>query len=1522
MRRPPNAMSISSLPRLPLATCSPRGVWLPLAALAAAWLVNLWHPATAAAAEPLRVLVRAGEPFREGWSALLRDRGAAVTAVEGAPTPAQLEAADVLVLHGAPAAALGGADRAAVETFLSRGRGLVVLHEAIQAPDPAWWQSIVGAAWSPDRAQVFTGDIPLYFTDYAHPIIEGVSNWDFEDRIAWGLDLAPAAQVLASSYAPDKRHTKAGRMLPSVYDIVPQIWTLERRLPEAGAAYRAFVSLPGQATNALRHAPLRTVWLRAIAWAARRDVDQLCSPADLASLRYHAGGPTAPAQAAQALTAHPDFTVRLVAAEPLVQKPISLDWDPSGRLWVAETPEYPYRRSTSGPTRDRISILTDTNQDGTMDARQVFHEGLHLVTSLALHRDGVIVAQAPDILWIRDTDGDGRSDKTVRLFTGFGTNDTHAVLSNLRRGPDGWIYATVGYSRGDIHSGDRQRHFGRILDGVFRFRPDGSALEQVSSKASNTWGVDVSPDGEIFFSQANGNHINHVVLPESALSRGRVTGTTSYRTIEDHKRAFPLREPGQQAYAQIDFVGGFTAASGACLYEGGAWPEPYSRAYFVAEPTLNIVHLDLLRPDGPSFAASRDPGQADREFLAATDLWFRPIHLRTGPDGALYVLDFYNQAAVHNDTRGPRHDPHSNAAIRPDRDRYFGRIWRVQHRAARALPKARLAGASTADLAAALAHPNGWTRSTAARLLVEKQDPATPAALQSLVQSLHFRGLDEAKAQALWVLHQLGQLDPSLTAQAIATDGKPTVQKAALRIAAERAAAAPASAPSNAGTETGPVTAAVLERLRSSQPRVRLEALVTLAGLPVSSEVRSNVVEVYADLGDPWLESAAIGVASRDPIGFIAAATRSSRPAQLTNLVHQLSRQAAEETARSRTPSSSRLPELLVLLASAPEAADPLKRAALEGMGRGSDRAGNGRPPALAPETAEAFRTLLAGPTVMAVATLPVAVRWDGTGALRSDILRVSGSLLEKMRDESRSDAARGQMVSSLLTARQFDTNVLPAVARLLGPGESTALRRSVVEALAGLGDAAATRSLVSALPRFPTDLFEHTIAQLLRRPDAALALLAALEAGAVAPSTLSPPLAHRLRTHADPEVSRRATALYAKLRGPADREKETLLARLAPEVSKPGDAKAGREIFTKNCALCHRFNGEGKDTAPDLTGMGAHGPAELLVHTLDPNRVVEPNYVAVNLETRDGESHTGVVVRENKTTVVIRDASGETEIKAADIVSRTSTGRSLMPEGFESLGAPALRDLLAYLCAAEAKYRLIPLGSVVTADSTRGLFDSLDREDQSLPFKRFGLVKAGEVPFEILNPAHTASNLNLVVLRGGKGHARGYPRRVELTNLALPATRLHFLGGIGAWAWPWGGEERNRGLLVGRITVTHADGQQERFDLTNGVTFVDFANVEAEVSGSRRVPGLLQQGQLRTFSRTLANRSPVDRILLESFDTTVIPVFVALTAENAPTAGDPTQAPATQNQNTRENSPPSPNRREARRNRNTPGNP
>jgi len=263
----------------------------------------------------------------------------------------------------------------------------------------------------------------------------------------------------------------------------------------------------------------------------------------------------------------------------------------------------------------------------------------------------------------------------------------------------------------------------------------------------------------------------------------------------------------------------------------------------------------------------------------------------------------------------------------------------------------------------------------------------------------------------------------------------------------------------------------------------------------------------------------------------------------------------------------------------------------------------------------------------------------------------------------------------------------------------------------------------------------------------------------------------HRLRTHSDATVAASATKVIAELKGPEQKEKDMLIAKLRPDVVKPGNAANGAKLFTQNCAVCHKFKNEGADFAPNLTGMGAHGPEDLIVHILDPNRVVEPNFVAVSIETKDELSYDGIVLRENNSAIVLRNQTAETEIRRDNIKSRRSTSRSLMPEGFEQLGAEGLRDLLTCLCADEQRFRILNLADAFTADTSRGIYMTAESRDESLRFKKWGTIKHRDVPFDIVTPQRTATGKNVIVLQGGAGMSRNYPKLVEVKPKKVPRT-------------------------------------------------------------------------------------------------------------------------------------------------------
>ena len=722
-----------------------------------------------------------------------------------------------------------------------------------------------------------------------------------------------------------------------------------------------------------------------------------------------------------------------------------------------------------------------------------------------------------------------------------------------------------------------------------------------------------------------------------------------------------------------------------------------------------------------------------------------------------------------------------------------------------------------------------------------------------------------SRINALWLLNQSGRLSPALLIAAI-DDADSGVRRNALKIIGEL----------DSKAESSILIPRVKTRLTDSDPLVRLNALIAIGHFDASKEIADAIVAVWPSLEDGWLQSAAIGVAAKDPLLFTEAALAANRGAAHESFIRHVVRQLA---LKGDVASAAKL---IALLAKAPASADGHKQVALESLAANlkADAA-----PDWNAELQSAFKSLLASPTPeVSGAALPLIGRWDKAGVMGAELKPFVGQLAAKLSDASLSDEARAQVAINLLGVRQMDNSIVPAVSGLLGSSISPTTQGRIAEALGATGDPAASGAILSALTRVSGDLRETVLAQLLKRAEWTRSLVQALADKRFPLTALGPSDTHRLRTHPDKTIAKFANETIDALRGPEQKEKEALLTKFRPEVEKAGNLENGHKLFAANCAGCHVFKNEGRDLAPNLTGMGAHGAAELLVHILDPNRLVEPNFVSFSIETKDDLSYDGVIARENAREVVLRNASGDYTLQQRDIKSRRSTGLSLMPEGFEVLGGEGLRDLLGYICSGDEQFRFIDLRSACTADSTKGIYLNRESWRESLRFKKFGVVKAGDVPFEIVPATKALNGNNLIVLQGRNGITREYPQRVEISDLNLNATRLHFLGGVGGWGWPYGGDEA-KGMPVAKITVTHSGGQTEFWTLTNGVHLVDYINNTHECPESKQVPDLVNGGQVRTFSRELKIRTPIQKIALESFNTAVAPTFVAITAETAENA-------------------------------------
>src|SRR5918996_4142567 len=494
------------------------------------------------------------------------------------------------------------------------------------------------------------------------------------------------------------------------------------------------------------------------------------------SRRRHESEPLPPERALASFQLDPGFRIELYAAEPHVVDPVEVVWDENGLAYAAEMRDYPEDPPRGKPARSRIRVLEDTNGDGRIDRATIFADGLLELTSLLPWKGGLIACAAPDILYLKDTNGDRRADVRKVLFTGFALVNPESRITNLRFAIDNWIYASNNGQRGEIRDPERADSKPvSVLGADFRFRLDRGEFEAESGptqfgQAMDDWGHRFITDNTV--------HVRHVVMPRRYLARNPyLAAGQAAEDISDHGRPsgrmFPLTKPQrwreartrmrQERYREqgldrvrpltpsTEIAGGFfPAAAGGTIYAGDTFPEPYRGNYFVGDVSGNLIHRDIVRPDGVSFRASRPAELQEREFLASTDPWFRPCNFATGPDGYLYVVDIYREFV-----ETPESIPEE---LKKDMDFWsgdtMGRIYRIVPKSAPQVraPRVALSSAATAELVDLLEHPNGWWRLTAQRLLLERQDRTAAPKLAEMTE----RGkTPQARLHALYGLEGL-----------------------------------------------------------------------------------------------------------------------------------------------------------------------------------------------------------------------------------------------------------------------------------------------------------------------------------------------------------------------------------------------------------------------------------------------------------------------------------------------------------------------------------------------------------------------------------------------------------------------------------------------------------------------------------------------------------------------------------------------------------------------------------------------
>ena len=529
----------------------------------------------------------------------------------------------------------------------------------------------------------------------------------------------------------------------------------------------------------------------------------------------------------------PDLRLELFAAEPDIAKPIFMAWDERGRLWVAESRDYPHDVKPDGFGTDSIKICEDTDGDGRADKFTVFADRLNIPTSFTFARGGVIVAQPPRFLFLKDTDGDGRADVREEIMTGWGVNDTHAQANNLHYGIDNWIHGCVGYSgfRGVV--GGRELQFAQ---GTYRFRADGSALEFLHQFTNNSWGQSINEFGDDFGGTANNAPLFFGGLPATIVPKGMRAMTAKRINTEDRAHTITPN------FRQVDVFGGYTAAAGSAIIHSDNLPARLQGKAMVCEPTMKVVALLDVRREGAGY-------MADDAFnlVASSDEWMSPVFAEVGPDGAVWFSDWQNYIIQHNPTPSLERGGYAaktgvgGAHENPLRDNVRGRIYRVVWEQAKSPAIRSLQGASEAQLVSALSSGNQFWRLTAQRLLVEnKRTAATPA-----LRKLALGAAPVPALHALWALHGLGELDEA-THRAALVHADAAVRRNATRALGSDAAA----------------VALFFSSAVMSDPDLltRLAAFAKLGGFPTSPQIKSvaaSLVRNPVNQKDEWLREAA-----------------------------------------------------------------------------------------------------------------------------------------------------------------------------------------------------------------------------------------------------------------------------------------------------------------------------------------------------------------------------------------------------------------------------------------------------------------------------------------------------------------------------------------------------------------------------------------------------------------------------------------------------------------------------------------
>jgi putative membrane-bound dehydrogenase-like protein len=964
-----------------------------------------------------------------------------------------------------------------------------------------------------------------------------------------------------------------------------------------------------------------------------------------------------PDEAPRRMTPADGFAVKLVASEPLVRQPVAIDFDDRGRLWVIQYLQYPnpaglkrvqvdrfsrtvYDRIPEPPPRgprgdDHITILESPDAAGRCRKGKDFVNGLNLATGLAFGHGGVFVLQTPYLLFYPDRDGDDVPDGPPEvLLSGFGMEDAHSVANSLTWGPDGWLYGCQGstVTARIRNPADPAEPAIEFQQGVWRYHPLTHRFELFCEGGGNSWGLDFDRHGNLLYSTNFGGFV---------MLHG-VQGGYYWKSFGKHG---PLHNPHAYGYfdhvPHTNFRGGHVTVGGI-VYRGDAFPARFRDRYIAADLLGHNVYWHDLEPLGSSFR-SRHGG----DLLVSNDTWFAPCDVTLGPDGAVYVADWFDKRTAHPDPDA-------------DWDRSNGRIYRIEAKGVRPRIDLQppLARRSSQELVALLSHPNDWYVRRARRILADRRDPEVILPLRTLV----LEGKDQQLAlEALWALYVSGGFSEPF-AETLLGHANPHLRRWAVRFLGD----------------DNRVSLRLGERLvelAGGEPdvSVRSQLASTAKRLPaaVGLGIVRRLLARNLDAADPhiplllWWAVEHHAVPARNAVlGLFASAEAWQTPLTREVILGRLTRRYAAEGTVAGYQACARL------LASAPSDAE--RRHLVASLDAGLQE----RPPGYSTEVPPQLDRLLAGlwsDDTRDVDLIRLLARLDRPAARHRAVTLAADP-----------QAAVELRVAMLRLLGEVGTpDCIETLLRLVGGAGPEPVRLAALEALPRFDREEVADALLRDYPRLPARLRSRAVDVLLGRKRWALVFLRRIDQGAIPAKEVAVDQLRPLAAHKDRQLDELVRKHWGTVTKGTPEEKLAEVRRLNNDLrAGPGDPRKGRELFRKHCATCHRLFDDGERLGPDLTHANRKDRDFLLVSLVDPSAVIRKEYQGFVVQTSDGRTLTGLIVEQSAGSITLADARNHRTTVARDkIESLQESPVSLMPENIlKDLRPQELRDLFGYL--------------------------------------------------------------------------------------------------------------------------------------------------------------------------------------------------------------------------------------------------